>query len=111
MVLGLGKSHSLQIGVRALGFRKFIFQPPERLTALLSPLASRCRLLGCCRGLLQWQAEARLWLDECRATSTPPKPPLGDGDTSMFDLREVFGGSGKVSRMSAEKKIEGEEHC
>ena len=38
-----------------------------------------------------------MWLDECRSASVPPQPPLGDGDPSMFDVREVLGGSGKVS--------------
>ena len=52
---------------------------------------------GSCRSLLKWQAEARRWLDECRSASVPPQPPLGDGDPSMFDVREVLGGSGKVS--------------
>ena len=38
-------------------------------------------------------------MDEWRTTSVPPKPPLGDGHVSLFDVREVLGGSGKVSQL------------
>ena len=43
---------------------------------------------GSCTGLLEWQAEARRWLDDCRKTSSPRPLPVGDNDRALYDLRE-----------------------
>ena len=48
--------------------------------------------------MLDWQAEARKWLDKVHVSARPPPPPSGDNDSTLYALREVFSGSAQLSQ-------------
>ena len=77
--------------------------PAERVEVDVNRNFDKCfPKASSCRGVLSWQVEGRRWLDECRSSSQPPLPPLGDGDAMLYDVREVLGGSGNLSRKCRE---------
>ena len=61
--------------------------------------------------LPSWMREGREWLRSCQNHDTTPTAPSGDGNAALFTLRELFSGSGIVTRLSAQTLLTTRHEC